>query len=95
MAPFFRPVPWGNAATSRAHDTSWLPRRRRGGGSLAPEQMDTLSGGPGHPSDPWSYSLEEDGRTVEAFLDYAREQGLTPKRYSTAELFVAPGMSGA
>ena len=59
--------------------------------SLAPEQMDTLCGGPGHPRDPWSYSLAEDGRTVEAFLDYAYEQGLTPKRYRTEDLFVVPG----
>ena len=41
--------------------------------------------------DPWSYSLDEDGRTVEAFLDYAYEQGLTPERYRTADLFVQPG----
>ena len=59
--------------------------------SLAPEQMDTLCGGPGHPRDPWSYSLKDDGRTVEAFLDYAYEQGLTPKRYRTEDLFVVPG----
>ncbi len=63
--------------------------------SLALEQMDTLCGGPGHPRDPWSYSLAEDGRTVEAFLDYAYEQGLTPERYPVADLFVVPGRSGA
>ena len=59
--------------------------------SLTPEQTDTLCGGPGRPGDPWSYSLEEDGRTVEAFLDYVWEQGLTPERYRTADLFVLPG----
>lgn len=58
--------------------------------SLTPEQTDTLCGGPGPPGDPWSYSLDEDGRTVEAFLDYAWEQGLTPERYRTADLFVLP-----
>ena len=63
--------------------------------SLAPEQAEVLCGGPGHPRDPWSYSLEEDGRTVEAFLDYAYEQGLTPERYPAADLFVVPGRSGA
>ena len=59
--------------------------------SLAPEQVEVLSGGPGHPRDPWSYSLEEDGQTVEAFLGYAYEQGLTPERYRTEDLFVVPG----
>ena len=29
--------------------------------------------------------------TVEAFLDYAYEQGLTPERYRTEDLFVVPG----
>ena len=63
--------------------------------SLTPEQADILSGGPGRPRDPWSYSLEEDGKTVDAFLDYAYEQGLTPERYPVADLFVVPGRSGA
>ena len=56
--------------------------------SLTQEQADALCGGPGRPRDPWSYSLEDDGKTVEAFLDYAYEQGLTPRRYCTDELFV-------
>ena len=63
--------------------------------SLTPEQAEILRGGRGHPRDPWSYSLDEDGRTVEAFLDYAYEQGLTPVRYPVADLFVVPGRSGA
>lgn len=54
--------------------------------SLTPEQVDVLCGS-GRPRDPWSYSLDEDGKTVEAFLDYAYEQGLTPERYRTADLF--------
>ena len=63
--------------------------------SLTPEQANVLCGGPGGPRDPWSYSLDEDGKTVEAFLDYAYEQGLTPERYPAADLFVVPGRSGA
>ena len=59
--------------------------------SLTPEQADILCGGPGRPRDPWSYSLDEDGKTVEAFLEYAYEQGLTPERYRTDDLFVVPG----
>ena len=59
--------------------------------SLTAAQTETLCGGPGRPGDPWSYSLDEDGKTVEAFLDYAHEQGLTPERYRTADLFVVPG----
>lgn len=58
--------------------------------SLTPEQAEILCGGPRRPRDPWSYSLDEDGRTVEAFLDYAYEQGLTPERYRTEDLFVVP-----
>ena len=63
--------------------------------SLTPEQAEVLCGGPGRRRDPWSYSLEDDGKTVEAFLDYAYEQGLTPERYPAADLFVVPGTSGA
>ncbi len=59
--------------------------------SLTPEQAEVLCGGPGRPRDPWRYSLNEDGKTVEAFLDYAYEQGLTPERYRTEDLFVVPG----
>lgn len=58
--------------------------------SLTPEQAEVLCGGPGRPRDPWSYSLDEDGKTVEAFLDHAYEQGLTPERYRPADLFAAP-----
>jgi hypothetical protein len=39
--------------------------------------------------DPWIYSLREDRKTVETFLDYAHEQGLTPSRYEAKELFAA------
>ncbi len=63
--------------------------------SLAPEQTEILCGGPGHLRDPWSYSLDEDGKTVEAFLDYAHEQGLTPQRYRTGDLFIVPESSRA
>ena len=63
--------------------------------SLTPGQAEVLCGGPGRPRDPWSYSLDEDGRTVGAFLDYAYEQGLAPERYPVADLFVVPGRSGA
>lgn len=59
--------------------------------SLTPEQVDVLCGGPGRPRNPWSYSLDEDGKTVEAFLDHAYEQGLTPERYRAEDLFVVPG----
>jgi 4,5-dihydroxyphthalate decarboxylase len=61
--------------------------------SLAPGQAEVLCGGPEYPKDPWSYSLDEDNKTVEAFLDYAYEQGLTPERYSAADLFVVTGRS--
>lgn len=37
--------------------------------------------------DPWIYSVREDRKTVEAFLDYAYEQGLTPIRYQVEDLF--------
>jgi 4,5-dihydroxyphthalate decarboxylase len=56
--------------------------------SLTLEQREIMCGGSKQPRDPWIYSLEEDGKTVNAFLDYAHEQGLTPERYLMEDLFV-------
>lgn len=56
--------------------------------SLLPEQREIMCGGSVYPRDPWVYSLADDGKTVEAFLDYAYEQGLTPERYRIEDLFV-------
>lgn len=39
-------------------------------------------------TDPWKYSLQEDRKTVETFLDYAFEQGITKRRFAVEELFV-------
>lgn len=38
-------------------------------------------------SDPWKYSLKEDRKTVETFLDYAFEQGVAKRRFAVEELF--------
>lgn len=56
--------------------------------SLTDEQRRTMQGDGLEPRDPWIYSVREDRKTVEAFLDYAYEQGLTPTRYEVDELFV-------
>jgi len=56
--------------------------------SLTFRQREIMCGGSERRRDPWIYSLEEDGKTVNAFLDYAYEQGLTPERYLTEDLFV-------
>ena len=37
--------------------------------------------------DPWKYSLREDRKTVEVFLDYAFEQGITTRRFAVEDLF--------
>lgn len=60
--------------------------------ALTAQQRDRLCAGPRCSRDPWVYSLQEDGKTVEAFLDYAFEQGLTPERYRTEDLFVGQGL---
>jgi 4,5-dihydroxyphthalate decarboxylase len=39
------------------------------------------------PRDPWIYSVREDRKTFETFLDHAYEQGLTPIRYQVEDLF--------
>lgn len=38
--------------------------------------------------DPWKYSLQKDRKTVETFLDYAFEQGITQRRFDVEELFI-------
>jgi 4,5-dihydroxyphthalate decarboxylase len=43
--------------------------------------------------DPWKYSLREDRRTVETFLDYAFEQGITQRRFAVEDLFAATTLS--
>lgn len=55
--------------------------------SLTEEQRKTMWGGGTEPRDPWIYSVREDRKTVETFLDYAYEQGLTPTRCKVEELF--------
>ncbi len=55
---------------------------------LAPDAHIAFMGDVAHPRDPWKYSLHEDGKTVETFLDYAFEQGLTTRRFALEELFV-------
>jgi 4,5-dihydroxyphthalate decarboxylase len=44
--------------------------------------------------DPWKYSLREDRRTVETFLDYAFEQGITKRRFAVEELFCSEFTTG-
>ena len=53
--------------------------------SLTDAQRQTLQ----RDGDPWIYSVREDRETVETFLDYAYEQGLTPTRYGIEDLFAA------
>jgi len=37
--------------------------------------------------DPWPYGLEPNRKTLETFLRYHHEQGLSPRRLSPEELF--------
>jgi 4,5-dihydroxyphthalate decarboxylase len=39
--------------------------------------------------DPWPYGIENNYRTLDAFLEYAFEQGVCARRLSVEELFVA------
>ena len=55
--------------------------------SLTDAQRRLIQGGGDEPRDPWVYSVRDDRKTVEAFLDYSYEQGLTATRYKVEELF--------
>lgn len=55
--------------------------------SLTEGQRQGMCGGGEDPRDPWIYSVREDRKTVETFLDYAYEQGLTPVRLAVEDLF--------
>jgi 4,5-dihydroxyphthalate decarboxylase len=39
--------------------------------------------------DPWAYGLEANRRPLSAILQYAEDQGLTPRRFEAEELFAA------
>lgn len=56
---------------------------------LSPADRATFLGDAAHPRDPWKYSLREDRKTVETFLDYAFEQGITSRRFAVEELFAS------
>jgi len=53
--------------------------------SLADRAM--FLGSADRPRDPWKYSLREDRKTVETFLHYAFEQGITVRPFTVEELF--------
>ncbi|MFQ5850355.1 MAG: ABC transporter substrate-binding protein [Candidatus Binatia bacterium] len=55
--------------------------------SLTDEQRQTMCRDGDIPRDPWIYSVHEDRKTIETFLDYAYEQGLTPVRARVEDLF--------
>lgn len=55
--------------------------------SLNEAQRRAMQGGGAEPRDPWIYSVREDRKTIETFLDSAYEQGLTPIRYQVEDLF--------
>lgn len=61
---------------------------------LAEEEREWLDSLPGAAreaflaGDPWKYSLQKDRKTVETFLDYAFEQGITSRRFAVEELFI-------
>ena len=54
---------------------------------LAPNDRLAFVGDDISPRDPWKYSLREDRKTVETFLDYAFEHGVTPRRFTIEEIF--------
>lgn len=57
--------------------------------SLTDAQRQTLQ----RDGDPWIYSVREDRETVETFLDYAYEQGLTLNRSEIEDLFAPTTLS--
>ncbi len=61
--------------------------------SLTNDQKRVMWGGRNNPRDPWIYSVREDRKTVETFLDYAYEQGLTPTRFAVEDLFATSTLS--
>jgi 4,5-dihydroxyphthalate decarboxylase len=54
---------------------------------LTPAQRLAFLGDDAHPANPWKCSLAADWRTVETFLDYAFEQGISDRGYAVEELF--------
>lgn len=67
---------------------------RRWWNSLGHDQKQIMHGDPTQPRDPWVYSVQEDRNTVETFLDYAYEQGLTSVRYAIEDLFAPSTLEG-
>ena len=57
--------------------------------SLTDEQKQTMCGGGDVPRDPWIYSVRKDRKSVETFLDYAFEQGLSAARLTVEDLFAS------
>jgi 4,5-dihydroxyphthalate decarboxylase len=43
--------------------------------------------------DHWPYGIERNRKTLDAFLRYNHEQGLTPKRYAVEEIFVPESLA--
>lgn len=66
-----------NALTSSLPSLTWNAERAR-----------TLMG-----NDFWSYGLDENARTLEVFLRYHFQQGLSPRRLTPGELFTASATS--
>lgn len=62
------------------HMIPWLP-------ALMAENRALMGG------DHWPYGIERNRKTLETFLRYNHEQGLTPRRYTVEEIFVPESLA--
>ncbi len=86
-AAFVRAKAIGAAQSDRPTRYVLSEEERQWRARLDPKQRAIFLGDSANPRDPWKYSLREDRRTVEMFLEYAFEQGITRKRFDVEELF--------
>lgn len=86
-AAFVRAKALGAAEADRPTRYVLAEEEREWFTQLAPKHRTTFLGGSADPRDPWKYSLRQDRETVETFLDYAFEQGITTRRFAVEEIF--------
>lgn len=86
---FLRAKALGAAEADRATRYVLAEEEREWLAGLTAAQRVLFLGEPGAPRDPWKYSLREERKTVETFLDYAFEQGITRRRFAVEDLFAA------
>lgn len=86
-AAFVQSKALGNGEADRPARYILAEEERKWLRQLAHRDRITFLGDSANPRDPWKYSLREDRKTVETFLNYAFEQGITTRRFAVEEVF--------